>query len=347
MVRIRDVARLAQVSPATVSRVLNGRAVREDLAAAVHAAVAELGYVPHAAARSLRRGHSDVIALIVPDVENPFFTTIARAVEDAAGVAGYSVVLCNTDDRPDKETRYLHIALRENMAGVIIAPATPHPDLSPLLARGRAVVVIDRETHHAVDHIMFDNLELGSRATQTLLERGHTKIVCITGPKTTSTAVERAQGWRQALTAAGHPPDDPQLVYANFRVEGGRAAARELLRLGALRPADAPRGAGATAILATNNLVGVGVLQELAVNEVEVEVAVIGDLPYATSDLSGVAITNLAPGDLGRAAIEHLLRRISAPGAPVQFVRRGFQDGRTGTVPGVDLHEKSISETLR
>lgn len=315
MIRIRDVADLAQVSPATVSRVLNGRPVRADLATSVHAAVAELGYVPHAGARALRRGHSEVIALVVPDVENPFFTTIARAVEDVAGGAGYSVVLCNTDDVAAKEEKYLQIALRENMAGVIIAPATPEPALEPLLARGRAVVVIDRDTAHEVDHITFDNVTLGRQATTALYERGHRRVLCITGPRSTSTAVQRAQGWREALTRVGHPPPEGDLVHADFRVEGGRSAVEALLRAGALHPGG-DRGRGPSAVLATNNLVGVGVLRALATHDHALDVGVIGDLPYATSDLTDVSITSLAPGELGREAARRLLRRLGENGTP-------------------------------
>lgn len=309
MARISDVATRAGVSPATVSRVLNGKRVRTDLADAVGRAVAELGYVPDATARSLRRGHSDVIALVVPDIENPFFTTVARAVEDVAQDAGYSVVLCNTDDDPAKESRYLDIALRENMAGVIIAPASSQPDLAALTARGRAAVIIDRETGLDVEHITFDNLAIGREGTRQLIERGHVKIACITGPRATSTAVQRAQGWQAELAEAGHPPDPRWLAHANFRVDGGRDATAAFLRSGLFA------GDGPTAILATNNLVGVGVLQELAgrklgPGEPLIDVGIIGDLPFATSDLSGVSVTGLAPGDLGARAARALLAQL-------------------------------------
>lgn len=309
MTRIRDVADRAGVSTATVSRVLNGIPVREDLAEAVRSAVAELGYVPHATARSLRRGQSDVIALVVPDVENPFFTTIARAVEDVAQEAGYSVVLCNSDDDVKKETKYLEIAARENMAGVIIAPATADPAISTLLASRRGVVVIDREVNFDIDQITFDNVQLGRQATRKLLDKGHEQIVCVTGPRTTSTAVQRANGWQQELISAGYPPDESSLTYANFRVDGGKDAAARYLETGLL-------GGRATAILATNNLVGVGVLQALSTlkssSRSHVDVGIIGDLPFATSDLSSVSVTSLSPGEMGKAAIQRLLAQIDA-----------------------------------
>lgn len=315
MVRIRDVAERAGVSTATVSRVINGQSVGKHLAEAVNAAVKELGYVPHAAARSLRRGQSDVIALVVPDISNPFFTTVARRVEDAAQEGGYSVVVCNTDDDATKERRYLELVARENMAGLIIAPSDASPALEPLIEQGRAIVVIDREVDHDVEQITFDNRALGRRATRALLDRGVSDIVCITGPRTTSTAVQRAQGWREELERAGHTPAEEDLVYANFRVDGGREAMQRLLTQERLRP-------GTSAVLATNNLVGVGVLQVLASAGLSgpdgagVQVGVIGDLPFATSDLRAVAITSLEPDRLGEKAITRLMTLINArPGS--------------------------------
>lgn len=312
MVRIRDVAEHAGVSTATVSRVLNGKQVRPDLVDVVRRSVAELEYEPDRTARSLRTGHSDVIALVVPDIANPFFTSLARSVEDVAQDAGYSVVICNTDDLADKERQYLEIALRQKMAGVIIAPADETPALDRLVAADRGVVVIDRTVDHPVDQITFDNQALGAHATRALLERGFRDIACITGPLATSTARERADGWRSALTTAGITPDPDRLRYANFRVDGGRSAAAELFG-----SASAPE-----AVLATNNLVGVGTLQLLAgAGGRGVGIGIIGDLPFVTSDISTVTLTELRPEELGRRAIGTLLGRIHGQtGEPERIV---------------------------
>ncbi|MGC5614943.1 LacI family DNA-binding transcriptional regulator [Georgenia sp. Z1491] len=299
MTRIVDVAARAGVSTATVSRVLNGTKVRADLEEAVRRAVDELGYSANRAARSLRRQYSDVVALVIPDVENPFFTSVARGVEDVAQAAGLSLVLCNTDDDVEKEQSYLSVAESENMAGVILAPAGDAPDLTRLLGRSRAVVVIDREVRDQVDQVLFDNVGLGRRATELLLARGHTDVACITGPRTTSTAVERAAGWRDALGDAGIGAD--RLVHANFRVDGGRAAMTEMLA-GPTQP---------DAVLATNNLVGVGVLQALAAwGGPRIEVGIVGDLPFATSDVADVARLPLNPREMGVRAARLLVDRI-------------------------------------
>ncbi len=316
MARIVDVALLAGVSTATVSRVLNGKAVRPDLEVAVRRAVEELGYSPDRTARSLRRRHSDVIALVLPDIENPFFTSLARGVEDVAQEAGLSVVLCNTDDEPAKEERYLDIVVAENMAGVILAPAGGGTSLARLIERKRAVVVVDRPVPDAVDQVIFDNVGLGRRAATALVERGHTRVACITGPQATPTAADRAEGWRQALEAAGLHVHDELLAFADFRVEGGRSAMEALLALG-----DPP-----DAVLATNNLVGVGVLQAIShARRSDLGVGIIGDLPFATSNVENVSLLPLLPREMGLTAARMLVERVREGGAPVQTVIQPIQ----------------------
>lgn len=313
MATIAEVAHRAGVSTATVSRVLNGKKVNPAYAAAVQTAVAELGYSPDRTARSLRRRYSDVIALVLPDIENPFFTALARGVEDVAQEAGFSVVLCNSDDDPAKEARYLDIAVGDNMAGVIIAPASVAPALGVLLGRGRTVVVVDRPVADAVDQVCLDNVALGRAATSRLLEAGRRRVACVTGPVGVSTAVDRASGWREALVAAGVQPDPSLLVHANFRVDGGRDALVELLSR-----ADPP-----DAVLATNNLVGVGVLQELYSRlgpDHGLGVAVIGDLPFATSAVDDLVLVSLHPRAIGTRAARLFLDRLRGPEEPQRVV---------------------------
>lgn len=137
MATISDVAARAGVSTATVSRTLNGKStVDPELAARVLEAAEELGYHPNGLARNLRRQETAVLALIISDVENPFFTSIARGVEDLAQVSGYSVVLCNSDENEDKERRYLDVALQERVAGVLLSPTGPATSVTRL--RGSA-----------------------------------------------------------------------------------------------------------------------------------------------------------------------------------------------------------------
>lgn len=308
---IYDVAALAGVSPATVSRVLNGSSVSPEKTARVQAAVAELGFRPSRTARTLRRRSSEVVALIIPDVENTFFTALARGVEDRAAEAGYSVVLCNTDEDPAKETRYLDIAVAEHMAGVVLAPASPQPDLEALTSRGTAVVLVDRPVPDPrADLVLLDDEDAAARATQALYDRGHRRVACLTGPDDSPTAPLRAAGWRRVFTARSPDADpDRYLRHTDYRPGGGAAAAADLLAQP--EPPDA--------LFAANNLLGVGVLAHLASSgrrPPAVGLAALGDLPWPAWDAGDVVLEPWPGRLLGVTAANVLLSRIRGDASP-------------------------------
>ncbi|WP_308797915.1 LacI family DNA-binding transcriptional regulator [Agromyces silvae] len=310
MATIYDVAKLAGVSPATVSRVYSGVVpVSAGKAEAVRRAAAELRFTPSGTARALRTQSSEVIALVIPDIENPYFTEMARGVEDVANDAGYSVVLCNTDGDRAKEAAYLDVAVSARMAGVIIAAADAGTDLGALHEHGRPVVAVDRTLEAAMDAVVMDNREAGAAATEALLDAGYGRIACVTGPETVETARQRAEGWRAALERRGLAAPSARLRYSTFRVEGGRSAVDELLA--ASDPPDA--------IVAGNNLLGVGVLQRLAEHGLTppaLGVAVIGSLPYATLPVDAVTVVRLPARDMGETGAQMLLDRLHGDGRP-------------------------------
>jgi LacI family transcriptional regulator len=308
---IYDVAALAGVSPATVSRVLNGTSVSPERTQKVREAAQALGFRPNRMARTLRKGGSEVVALVIPDVENSFFTALARGVEDRAMASGYSVVLCNTDELAEKESRYLEIAVDEQMAGVVLAPASAEPDLATLTARGIPVVAVDRPVvNHPVDALRLDDRRAAVQATTALFDRGHGLVACVTGFSDTATAQLRAEGWREVL--AQHCPGiDPgtYLRHTDYRPGGGRRAAEELLSLP--HPPDA--------IFAANNLLGVGVLAHLVRSgrrPPTVGLAVLGDLPYPEWETNDVHVEPWPGRLLGIRAADVLLARIRGDGAP-------------------------------
>ncbi|MDQ1666415.1 MAG: LacI family transcriptional regulator [Actinomycetota bacterium] len=319
---IYEVAALAGVSPATVSRVLNGAAVSPGYAAKVREAANALNFRPNRTARTLRRQSSEIIALIIPDIENPFYTALARGVEDRALAAGYSVVLCNTDDQHDKEARYLDIAISEHMAGVVLAPASANTDIDALLARNTPVVTVDRSTHgHAVDAVLMDNTDGGRTATAALYDQGFMRVACITGPRDVETADQRAEGWREVFIA--HSPRlkaDNYLRRANYRVDGGRAAMADLMRM--RRPPDA--------VFVANNLMSVGALQHLLSIDKEppaIGLASLGDLPFTTWERKGVTVLPWPGRRLGITAADLLLSRIGGDHGPARtIITRGSDD---------------------
>lgn len=313
MATIYDVAQLAGVSPATVSRVFNGTSVSSEKADAVRAAAKRLKFVPNRTARSLRTQSSEVIGLIIPDIENPYFTEMARGVEDVASEAGYSVVLCNSDSRVDKEATYLEIAVAEHMSGVIIATASEESRLEGIMATGRPVVAVDRQTRYEIDGVVMANRAAGEVATRSLIDAGYTRIAYIGGPEDIDTAAERAAGWRAALTAAGRTVEESLMRFATFRVDGGRAAMEELLA--SSEPPDA--------VVAGNNLIGVGAIQvltERGLTPPQLGVAVIGSLPFTTLSPTAVTVVKLPARHMGVTAARMLLERIAGDTQPARTV---------------------------
>ena len=316
MATIYEVAARAGVSPATVSRVLNGARVLPASERAVRAAADELDFTPNRTARTLRRQNSLVIALLIPDIENPFFTALARGVEDRARAAGYSVVLCNTDDDTEREQDYIDIALSEHMAGVILAPAADDSDLSKLIARHRPVVAVDRSPHGvAIDAVTVDNRAGGMAAAESLFASGFRRVACITGPHSVETAQLRAEGWADASRRHGVTAAElaELLIHSDYRVEGGRTAMNELLALP--EPPDA--------VVVGNNLMGVGALQALRDAghlPPAYGISVFGDLPWATLGPAGIRVIPLPARALGEAAADLLLGRIAGDDGPARTV---------------------------
>lgn len=310
MVTIQDVAGHAGVSTATVSRVLNGTKVSDELTRLVLQSAAELNFVPNRTARSLRKQNSEVIALIIPDIENPFFTSLARGVEDCASESGFSVVLCNTDEDLVKEARYIGVAIAENVAGVILAAASSQSDLGRLTSHRRPVVAVDRVPHgFEIDAVSISNVDGGAEAAATLFEQGYRRVACITGPDDVETAQLRERGWRKTAETHGLRDLDSLVRHANYRVDGGHSAMNDLL--GMAEPPDA--------VVVANNLMGIGAVQALLANgrtPQDFGVAVFGDFPYASLAPPGVSVVHLPARQLGVTAAELLLQRIAGDASP-------------------------------
>lgn len=302
MTTISDVAKLAGVSPATVSRVLNGTSeVSPARAERVRQAVAELSYVPFSPARALRRQLTDVWAVIVADIENPFFTSVVRGIEDGARERGVRVVLCNADEDPAREAEYIEVALAERMSGVIIAASGSQLNLDALIERGVPVVGIDRRPADArVDVVLADNNSGAFQATSHLIERGAKRIACITGPRRISTASERLAGYRRALIGAKRPFDRGLVLREDFRPGGGAKAVAELFK-GRKRP---------DGLFVANNQMTIGALGALADMGIDIpgDVAVVGydDAPWATLIRPPLTVVAQPTYEIGRTAAELL-----------------------------------------
>jgi len=252
-VSIREVARVAKVSPATVSRVLNGApTVREDYRRRVLHAVSEMDYRPNRLARNLRRQQAEMIGVVVSDIENPHFGEAVRVIEDAAYRAGYRVLLCNTDETPAKQRAYLEMLAEERVLAAIVSPADRSgAGMQALLDLGIPVVCFDREVDDPrADAVICENVEGLRRATEHLIWLGHERIAYLGGRLDVETGAERLEGYTTAMRAAGLVPF---ALNGGFRADAAERAAERLL---ATNPPP-------TALLVANNLMTLGALRAI------------------------------------------------------------------------------------
>jgi DNA-binding LacI/PurR family transcriptional regulator len=335
-VTIKDVAKQAGVSVATVSRVVSNHAyVRDAVRGRVQQAIAELNYRPNRVARSLRAQSSRFIGLIISDIENPFYTSLVRAVEDMAHQQQYSLLLCNSDEVPDKERVYIDFMRDEQVAGVIAAPTDEQAtSLQVLIDAGIPVVTIDRRAEKtSVDTVMVDHKGAAYQLAHHLLARGHRRIGAVIGAPASTSGRERKSGFFKALQEAGIKQPASLLREVKPGEADGYAAVLDLLAL-----PDPP-----TALFMGNNLLLIGALKAIQHKKLRIpsDISLVGhdDLPWMGLLEPGITVTSQPVYELGRTAIQALLARIQgdvqAPRelrlAPTLIVRESVRDIRDAT----------------
>ncbi|MFT4191440.1 MAG: LacI family DNA-binding transcriptional regulator [Comamonas sp.] len=331
MTSIKDVARLAGVSTSTVSRVLgHPESVSDALRARVQRTIAELGYRPNLAARRLRQRRASVIGLIVADIRNPFFTDISRAVEDVAYAHGLRVILCNSDEDPDKERAYLELMADEQASGAILAPTDEY-----VRAAGRAasappplpLVLVDRAPALSrTDCVLLDNLGAARQLTAHVLAQGWQRVVLLAGAHSSS-GRERRAGYEQVMREHGLAPC----------VESARPSVAEGERV--LRQWLARAEAPPQAVLATNGLLLLGAQQALRDAGLDgpggVALAGFDNNDWTALQHPPVTVIAQPTHEIGRSAAELLLQRIRAPERSTRrVVLPGELLARGSTVPG-------------
>lgn len=319
MASIKDVAKAAGVSTATVSRVLsNGLHVRSEVRERVMQAVDQLGYRPNLLARSLRSQQSNAIGLIVSDIRNPFFTAISRSVEDIAYEQGFRVVLCNTDENPEKEAIYLQLMQDESVAGVIFSPTRQTAAHFPSSTITFPTVVVDRTVKGAdVDMVLLDNVDAAYRLTSHLIENGYRRIAALCGEMST-TGIERQVGYEQALRANDLVPVREHVKYLQPKIETGYQVALKML--------DAPHPPDA--LFTTNSLIAAGALQAIRERNLTIpdEIALVTFDETTWADLVQPPITLISQPtyEIGKIATELLLQRIADTNRPIrQIILKG------------------------
>jgi LacI family transcriptional regulator len=308
---IRDVAERAGVSPITVSRVVNNSGyVSTATRKRVEETIDKVSYVPNVLARSLRSKQTHTIALILSDVTNPFWTTVSRGVEDVAAQNGFSVILCNTDEDPDKEARYINVLLRRRVDGLLISPAKKDSKHLHFLS-GQKVpcVVIDRKVEGLkADMVRGDSVDGAYQLTKHLIGLGHRRIALISGPSYVSTAEDRVQGYLKALQEYALPVEEQLIRRGEYKQESGYRLVKELLTT---EP-------WPTAIFAANNFIAVGALQALREADLRVpeDIALVcfDDIPQASLIYPFLTVAAQPAYEMGTTAAQMLLERLANTG---------------------------------
>jgi LacI family transcriptional regulator len=311
MSTIADVAKRAGVSKMTVSRVINDSGyISQETRERVEKAIDELGYIPNALARSLRFKQTRTIALILTDITNPFFTTVARGVEDKASEEGFNVIFCNTDESPKEEASYVNILIQKQVDGLLLVP-TEHAPESIAFLEHHAVpfVLLDRRVPDMqVDVVRCDSEQGAYTAVHYLLGLGHQRIAALGGSSGITSSTDRVAGYRRALIDAGLEKETYRAIFTAFTVEGGYTAAKRAL-------AAEPRP---TAFFAANNFIAIGAMRALREAGLripdDVSLVAFDDLPAALVIEPFLTIMEQPAYEMGRRATELLLDRLADRG---------------------------------
>ena len=302
-VTIRDVAERAGVAPMTVSRVVNNSGyVAQAVRTRVEAAVKELGYLPNQLARGLRSRRTGTLALLLTDVTNPYFTTVARGAEDAASDAGYLLLLCNSDEREDEEARYMRMLLEKQVDGVLLVPAkTGEASITLARQNGTPIVVLDRRSADPeVDVVRCDSTGGAHQLGELLWSLGHRDFAILAGPAEVSTVADRVQAFTAAVQGR------TSLLHGDFTQASGGEMTRKAMQ-------HVPRP---TALFATNNFIAFGALQAMRALDIRTpeDVALVGfdDLPAPLVTFPFLTVASQPAYEMGQRAIELLIRRLDA-----------------------------------
>ena len=307
MTTILDVAKRAGVAPITVSRVINNSGyISQKTRYRVEQAISELGYVPNALARGLRSKRTNTLALVMTDITNPFFTNIARGVEDTASESGFSVIFCNTDESETEEFKYAKILAQKKVDGILLVPACSQSRTVEFLKSiDIPVVLLDRRIPDVqIDTVRCDSIAGAYELVQLLIGLGHKHITVISGQRGVSTAEDRVVGYHQAMTEAGLEENE-QVYFGSFTQASGYEFTKQALAL----------NTPPTAFLGANNFITIGVMKALRDQKLRVpeDVTLVGfdDLPLSLFIDEPFLTVAVQPAyEMGKKATELLLNRL-------------------------------------
>jgi LacI family transcriptional regulator len=307
MVTIKDIAKQAGVSYATVSRALNNHTeINIETRKKVLRIAKEAGYQPNAIARGLVKKETQTLGLLIPDIINPFFAEVARWIEDTAIENGYTIFLCNTNWSLERESNYLNVLRQKQVDGILIAPASEKIEhLKKILSQwSKNIVAITRMNISNVTSVLIDNVQGARMAVEHLIGRGHRRIAFIGGLIDISANQERLQGYQEALAVNGIEPNRDYIVSGDFKRESGHQIMHKLLNLKE-RP---------DAVFAANDLLALGAIQAIR----EAGLTIPGDMAVSGFDdiefaaLPEIQLTTVSQPkyEMGKLALLTLINQI-------------------------------------
>lgn len=303
---IRDVARLAGVSVATVSAVVNNKGtVSSKLTRRVQSALEALDYHPDQVARSLKVRQTQIVGIVIPDATNPFFTDVIRGVEGEARAHGYSLILCDSNEDPAQERINLNTLFSRRVDGVLLAPTDSYAAQDRLIHRRFPLVFFDRlPPGFSGSAVVTDNFGAAYDATRHLIALGHERIAIITGRLDLSNGLDRLEGFRKALQEVGLPLHQEYFLQGNFQLESGHKCGVDLLRL----------STPPTAIFSCNNQMTLGLMRALYENRVPCpeRISVLGfdDFDWAANFSPRLTAVAQPTFEMGKQAMQLLLHKI-------------------------------------
>lgn len=301
---IKDIARLSNVSITTVSLIINHK--DENISSVTRERVLkiieEYNYIPNSVARSMITKKSSILGLVIPDITNMYFAEMARKAEDVAKELGYNMVLCNSDEDPKEELEYIRLLKEKHIDGLILVSTalSKHKDLPHLEDKNFPIVILDRKTKKDNKNIVcFDNKKAGYIGIKHLIEHGHTRIGCITGPSDNNSSSERVEGCRKAFEEYGLDYSNLVQYIGDYRYTSGETGAIELIN-----------NSNVTAIFALNDMMALGAYKGIyhLGYEIPRDISVIGIDDLFLSEIVTPSLTTVRqPGvDMGEAAVRML-----------------------------------------
>jgi len=312
---MKEIAKMAGVSVTTVSLIINGKdqSIGAETRERVLKLIEETGYVPNGIARSMITKQTSTLGLMIPDITNPYFASMARGIEDAARKAGYHVILCNTDENQERETEYLQLLRRQNVDGVILVSAATveHEEKRILKEFKKPLIFLDRRgTKQTEASVGFENRKGAYMAVRHLIEAGHNKIGCITGPLENKSAQERYQGYLDALKEAKLDPNPKWVVEGDYQMAGGEAGIRTL------------KDQGVTACLIANDWMAYGAYKACYEEGIQIpeDLSIVGfdDLEISKAMIPPLTTVHQPNIEMGQMAVEQIVSWIQSGKPPAE-----------------------------